>query len=42
MQIRRSVSMTLAAFVMAALPAAAHHGWGGQAQDEIQLSGTVE
>ena len=42
MQIRRSVSMTLAAFVMAALPAAAHHGWGGQAQDKIQLNGTVE
>jgi hypothetical protein len=42
MQTRRSVSMALAAFVMAALPAAAHHGWGGQAQDEIQLSGTVE
>ena len=42
MQIRGSVSMTLAALVMAALPAAAHHGWGGQGQDEIQLSGTVE
>jgi hypothetical protein len=42
MQTRRSVSMALAAFVVAVLPAAAHHGWGGQAQDEIQLSGTVE
>ena len=42
MQTRRSVSMTLAAFVMAVLPVAAHHGWSGNSQDEIQLSGTVE
>jgi hypothetical protein len=42
MQTRRSVSMMLAAFVVAVLPAAAHHGWGGQGQAEFQLSGTVE
>jgi hypothetical protein len=27
---------------LAALPAAAHHGWGGQAKDHIELTGTVE
>ena len=42
MQTRRSISMTLAAFVLAALPAAAHHGWGGNLQEEFELSGTVE
>ena len=42
MQTRRSVSMTLAASVLAALPAAAHHGWGGNLQEEFELSGTVE
>jgi len=28
--------------VFAALPASAHHGWGGQAKDHIELTGTVE
>ena len=42
MQTRRSVSMTLAAFVMAVLPATAHHGWSGNSQDEFELTGTVE
>jgi hypothetical protein len=42
MQTRRSISMALAAFAIAVLPAAAHHGWGGQGQEEFQLSGTVE
>jgi hypothetical protein len=42
MQTRRSVSMMLAAFVMAVLPAAAHHGWSGNAQGEFELTGTVE
>ena len=42
MQTRRSVSMALTAFVMAVLPAAAHHGWGGNAQEEFELTGTVE
>ena len=30
------------ALAFAALPAAAHHGWGGQAKDHIELTGTVE
>jgi hypothetical protein len=34
--------MMLAAFVMAVLPAAAHHGWSGNLQEEFELSGTVE
>jgi len=42
MQTRRSVSMALAAFVMAVLPATAHHGWGGNSQEEFELTGTVE
>ena len=42
MQARRSVSMALAAFVMAVLPAAAHHGWSGNSQEEFELTGTVE
>lgn len=42
MQTRDSISMTLAAFVLAALPVAAHHGWGGNLQEEFELSGTVE
>ena len=42
MKNRRTVSMALAAFVMAVLPAAAHHGWSGNSQAEFELSGTVE
>ena len=42
MHTRRSVSMTLAAFVIAVLPAAAHHGWSGNGQEEFELTGTVE
>jgi hypothetical protein len=42
MHTRRSIPMTLAAFALAALPAAAHHGWGGNLQEEFELSGTVE
>ena len=42
MKTRRTVSMTLAAFVMAVLPVAAHHGWSGNSQEEFELSGTVE
>ncbi len=30
------------AFALSALPAAAHHGWGGNATDHFELSGTVE
>lgn len=42
MKTRRTVSMALAAFVMAVLPVAAHHGWSGNSQDEFELTGTVE
>ena len=42
MKTRRTVSMTLAAFVMAVLPVAAHHGWSGNSQTEFELTGTVE
>jgi hypothetical protein len=36
-----AISM-LGTLALAALPAAAHHGWGGQAKDHIELTGTVE
>jgi hypothetical protein len=29
-------------FLLAALPALAHHGWGGNAQAEFELTGVVE
>jgi hypothetical protein len=31
-----------AALVAAAVPAAAHHGWGGQGTEEFELRGTLE
>jgi hypothetical protein len=34
--------MALSALMLSALPVAAHHGWGGNAQEEFELSGTVE
>ena len=42
MKTRRTVSMALAAFVIAVLPVAAHHGWSGNSQNEFELTGTVE
>jgi hypothetical protein len=42
MQTRRLVSVALSAFMLSVLPAAAHHGWGGNGQDEFELTGTVE
>jgi hypothetical protein len=42
MQMRRMVAVTLSALLVSALPAAAHHGWGGNGQDEFELTGTVE
>ncbi len=42
MQTRRSVLVVLSALVLSALPAAAHHGWSGNASEEFELSGTVE
>ena len=38
---RFSLWMIAAALVVMALPAAAHHGWGGQGEEEFQLSGTL-
>ena len=32
---------TAAALVAAAIPAAAHHGWGGQGTEEFELVGTL-
>ena len=42
MQTRRLMAMAMSALMLAALPAAAHHGWGGNAQEEFELTGTVE
>lgn len=42
MQMRRMVAVTLSALLVSVLPAAAHHGWGGNGQDEFELTGTVE
>jgi hypothetical protein len=33
--------MIAAALVAMTLPAAAHHGWGGQGEEEFQLSGVL-
>ena len=40
-----SIRLVLAAFALVALvavPAVAHHGWGGQAEQESTLTGVVE
>ena len=42
MQSRRLVTAALSALMLSALPAAAHHGWGGNAEAEFELTGTVE
>jgi hypothetical protein len=34
--------MVLPALAVAALPAAAHHGWSGNADEEFEIVGTVE
>jgi hypothetical protein len=34
--------MVVPVLALAALPAAAHHGWGGQAEQEFEIVGTVE
>jgi hypothetical protein len=38
---RFSRLLIAAALVLMALPVAAHHGWGGQGEEEFQLSGTL-
>lgn len=35
-------SLALSALLLIALPAAAHHGWAGQGEDEFEITGTVE
>ena len=42
MQTRRLVAMALSALMLSVLPVAAHHGWGGNSQEEFELTGTVE
>jgi hypothetical protein len=41
MHVRFSLWVIAAALVIAALPAAAHHGWSGQGTEEFQLVGTL-
>ena len=41
-QLTRVSGIAVAALALVALPAAAHHGWGGQAKEHIELTGTVE
>jgi len=39
---RRTVCATLVAFALAALPAAAHHGWASYGSEEFSITGTVD
>jgi hypothetical protein len=41
MRIRGFVVLTGAAFGLFGLQAAAHHGWGGQQQDQFELTGKL-
>ena len=42
MSIQRSLSMAVCALALSALPAFAHHGWGGNSNEEFEIAGTVE
>ena len=44
MQSRQSfcVKLGILALSLSALPASAHHGWGGNLDEEFELTGTVE
>jgi len=42
MRFRFSLWMVAPALALAALPALAHHGWGGNATEEFEIVGTVE
>ena len=42
MRMQSMAAMALSALIVSALPAAAHHGWGGNGQDEFEITGTVE
>jgi hypothetical protein len=37
----RRIGLGLLAFSLSALPALAHHGWAGNADEEFELTGTV-
>jgi len=41
-QLTKASVFAVATLAFAALPAAAHHGWGGQAKEHLELTGTVE
>jgi Family of unknown function (DUF6152) len=36
------IGVGILAFSLSALPASAHHGWGGNLDEEFQLTGTVD
>lgn len=42
MRMRFAIWTAAAALVAAAVPAVAHHGWGGQGTEEFQLVGTLD
>jgi len=41
MRLRLPLFIITTAFLVSTLPAAAHHGWSGQGDEEFQLSGTL-
>ena len=41
MHSRFSLLIVLALVVLATVPALAHHGWGGNSDDEFEITGTV-
>ena len=42
MRSRLSLSVGMLALSLSAVPASAHHGWAGNADEEFELTGTVE
>jgi len=42
MRSRLSLSVGMLALSLSAVPASAHHGWAGNADEEFDLTGTVE
>ena len=41
-RLARCTGLGVLVFSLAALPALAHHGWGGNSDEEFELKGTVE
>ena len=37
-----NIQLAILALALSALPAVAHHGWGGNADEEFNITGTVE